>query len=131
MKKVILTSGKRKRAVARAHLKEGQGIVKVNNINIENFEPAICKMKILEPLILAGEKAKKVNISVNIIGGGVVGQAEAARLAVARALAEYDKGLESVYLEYDRNLLVADVRRNEPHKPNRSKPRAKRQKSYR
>ena len=131
MKKVISASGKRKRAVARAYLKDGQGIIKVNNVNLDNFEPNICRMKILEPLILAGDKAKKVNISVTVVGGGVVGQAEAVRLAVARALAEYDKSLESVYLEYDRNLLVADVRRNEPHKPNRSKPRAKRQKSYR
>jgi small subunit ribosomal protein S9 len=131
MSKIISVSGKRKRAIARAFLKEGKGEVKINNIPIEHFTPNVCRMKIMEPLILAGDVAKKVNITVNVMGGGISGQADAARLSVARALAKYSSALEPVFLEYDRNLLVADVRRNEPHKPNRSKPRAKRQKSYR
>ena len=73
----------------------------------------------------------KVDVSVNVQGGGVVSQAEAARLAIAKALAEYKPTLKKTFLDYDRTLLVADVRRNEPHKPGDSKPRAKRQKSYR
>lgn len=131
MNKIISVSGKRKRAIARAYLKKGKGTVKVNNIPIEHFTPEIYTMKMMEPLILAGDTANKVNIKVSVFGGGTAGQADAARLSIARALAEYDPSLEQVFLEYDRNLLVADVRRNEPHKPNRSKPRAKRQKSYR
>ncbi len=130
-KKLITVSGKRKRAIARATLKEGSGIVRVNNILIENYNPVVYRMKIMEPLMLGSEAAKKVNISVKVSGGGTSGQAEAARLAVARALAQFDSSLNDVFLKYDRNLVVADVRRNETSKPGRSKPRAKRQKSYR
>jgi len=85
----------------------------------------------MEPLVLAGEVAKKVNIDVKVNGGGVNGQADACRLAIARALVEFDASLENTFDEYDRLLLVADVRQNEESKPNDSKPRAKRQKSYR
>jgi len=130
-KKLITVSGKRKRAIARATLKEGLGVVRVNNILIENYNPIAYRMKIMEPLMLGSETAKKVNISVKVQGGGTSGQAEAARLAIARALAAFDSSLEDVFLKYDRNLVVADVRRNETSKPGRSKPRAKRQKSYR
>ena len=74
-----------------------------------------------------------MKINVNIKGGGQSGQTEAARLAIAKGLVEYtgSEELRKAYLTYDRHLLVADVRRNEPHKPNKSSPRAKRQKSYR
>ena len=61
------------------------------------------------------------------------GQIEAARLALAKALVEFSssKKLEEAFLEYDRHLLVADVRRKEACKPGDSKARAKRQTSYR
>ncbi len=131
MSKTIVTSGKRKRAVARVALSKGNGIVKINNIPLEHYSTDVYRSRIMEPLYLAGDKTKQVDINVNVFGGGPAGQADASRLAIARALVAYDKDLEKVFLEYDRQLLVADVRRNEPHKPNRSKPRAKRQKSYR
>ena len=83
-------------------------------------------------MILAGDVAAGVDISVNVSGGGVSSQADAARLAMARALAKYSKKLEKVFLNYDRHLLVADVRRKEATKPNtHGKARSKRQKSYR
>jgi len=130
--KAILKSGKRKRAIARATLKEGNGAVRVNNILIDNYNPKIARLKIKEPIILAGDIAKKVNVNIKVIGGGYNSQAEAARLALARTFAEYNKKLEEVFLKYDRTLLVADVRRKEKHKPGRhGKARAKRQKSYR
>ncbi len=130
--KVIHTSGKRKRAVARATLKPGSGVVKINNFSIDNYQPAMYRMRIREPLILAGETAFKVDISVNVRGGGYNSQADAVRLAISRALAAYNPELESVFNAYDRHLLVADVRRKEPAKPNRhGQARAKRQKSYR
>jgi small subunit ribosomal protein S9 len=133
MSKVIHTSGKRKKAIARATLKEGTGKVRINNIHLENYSPKMFKMKIMEPLILAGDTSNKVDINVRVEGGGISGQTDAARLAIARSLAEYAKGerLKNTFLEYDRHLLVADVRLPEPSKPNDSKPRAKRQKSYR
>ena len=58
-------------------------------------------------------------------------QAEASRLAIARALSQLQPSLKKVFLSYDRHLLVPDVRFKETYKPNDSKARAKRQKSYR
>jgi len=132
MVKIIHCSGKRKRAVARATLKPGKGKVRVNNKMLDVVYPKIAQLKIQEPLILAGSIANGVDIDVNVKGGGFISQAEAARLAIARTLVKYDKKLEKNFLNYDRQLLVADVRRKEPHKPNTSKgARSKRQKSYR
>ncbi len=131
MAKTILTQGKRKQAVARATLRAGNGKVKVNGELLENFSNKYLRLRVMEPLVLAGELAKKVNIDLRVQGGGVNGQADACRLAIARALVEFDAGLEKTFDEYDRLLLVADVRQNEESKPNDSKPRAKRQKSYR
>ena len=82
-------------------------------------------------MILAGEGAKKLNFQVSANGGGINGQADAIRLAIARALVEHDSKLKKTFEEYDRLLLVADIRRKETRKPNDSKARAKRQKSYR
>ena len=133
MSKITHTSGKRKRAIARATVAEGKGIVRINHQLLETYEPRLARMRISEPLLLGAEVAKKVDIDVDVIGGGWQGQAEAARLAIAKGLVQFSrsKQLKQEFLEYDRNLLVADVRRNEPHKPNDSKPRAARQKSYR
>jgi len=130
--KPIVTSGKRKRAVARAVLREGKGNIKINRINFDFYEPKIERLRIKEVIMLAGDAAKSTDIDVTIRGGGFNSQAEAARLAIARAFAKFDKKLEKTFLEFDRLLLVADVRRKETHKPNRhGKARAKRQKSYR
>ena len=132
--KIIHMSGKRKRAIARATLKIGKGNVRVNNQMLESFEPKFARMKIMEPLILAGDLAKKIDINANVTGGGIISQAESVRLAIARALVEYSKSnsLKESFLKYDRHLLVADTRRKEASKPNRhGKARAKRQKSYR
>jgi small subunit ribosomal protein S9 len=133
MKKIVHESGTRKRAVARATLKEGSGRVRINNVNIDNFEPMLARMKIREPLLLADTLADKVDIEVNVNGGGYMAQAEAARLAIARAIVSYAKSesIKNMFLKYDRHLLVADVRRKEMCKPNDSKARKKRQKSYR
>ncbi|MEM2915778.1 MAG: 30S ribosomal protein S9 [Candidatus Woesearchaeota archaeon] len=130
--KSIHVSGTRKSAVARATLVPGAGIVRINSQLLDTYEPAMSRLKIQEPLIIAGDKAKSVNINVSVCGGGTSSQAEAARLVVAKALAAYDKTLQKKFLDYDRVLLVADVRRKETHKPNRhGKARALRQTSYR
>ena len=132
--KVITTSGKRKRAIARATLKPGNGIVKINNKLLDFYVPKLSRLKLREPLIIAHDLANKVDIWVNVLGGGISSQADASRLAIAKALVEYSKSdkLKEQFLNYDRNLLVADVRRKEPSKPNRhGQARAKRQKSYR
>lgn len=131
--KVVHKSGIRKRAVARATVKEGNGVIKINNTPIDNVTPRLARMKMYEPIILAEGFVENVDINVNVHGGGYMSQAEAVRLAMSRALLEYtnDKALKETFLNYDRQLMVADVRRKEMYKPNDSKARAKRQKSYR
>ncbi|MGV8162239.1 MAG: 30S ribosomal protein S9 [Candidatus Nanoarchaeia archaeon] len=131
-KKTILESGKRKKAVARVTLKQGKSLITINGIVLDIYEPRMARLRIQEPLILAGPKANNLSISVKVAGGGVTGQADAVRLGIAKALAEHDNTLRQVFLDYDRQLLVADVRRRESRKPNNNgKARAKRQKSYR
>lgn len=129
--KVIHQSGKRKAAVARATLKPGKGVVRINSKLLENCDPEIARMKISEPLILAGDHSKKFNIEVNVHGGGWSAQADASRLAIARCLVETNKSLKKTFLDYDRHLIIADTRHTETSKPNDSKPRAKRTKSKR
>jgi len=130
--KVIHTSGTRKTAIARATLKPGNGIVRVNSQLLQNMSCEMIKLKIQEPLLIAGESAKTIDLSITVNGGGRTSQAEAARLAIARALALYDKKLQKEFLDYDRNLLVADVRRKETHRPgHHGKARARLQRSRR
>ena len=132
-KKAVHVSGKRKKAIARATVYEGSGKIMINKRLLQYYTPELSRLRIQEPLILAGDFANKVDININVIGGGFQAQTDAARLCVARGLLEFtgSKQLKQIFLDYDRNLLIADVRRNEPHKPNDSKPRKKRQKSYR
>jgi len=131
--KPIQSSGKRKRAKARAVLHPGTGRVYINGEPLALFDPQMARIKIQEPIALAEKFASKYDIFVEVSGGGVNGQAEAARLAIGRALAQVggDK-LKKIFLDYDRAFLVADVRYKEKRKPNsHGKARAKRQKSYR
>ena len=132
--KNIHTSGKRKTSIARATLKQGNGLIRINSVPIDFFEPRMSRLKLKEPLILAGDAASNVDIDVKVSGGGITSQAEASRLAIAKALVDFTKNdkLKETFLNYDRNLLVADVRRKEPAKPNRhGQARSKVQKSYR
>lgn len=129
-----IVSGKRKSAIAKAVVRPGSGKVTINSKLLEYYEPQMARMKLQEPLLLAGESASKVDVEIDVRGGGTMGQAEAARLAMAKGILAFtrDKKLEKKFLEYDRHLLVADVRRKEVRKPNRhGKARAKTQKSYR
>jgi len=130
----IISSGKRKRAVARAMFTEGNGEVKINKKNYKLF-PFFDQLKIEEPLKIA-EKVLgelKFNASINVMGGGEKGQIDAARVALCRGIVAFSKSdeLERAYLEYDRNMIVADVRRKEASKPGAGKARKRRQKSYR
>ena len=131
--KIISSWGTRKRAIARATVKPGTGVVRINSKLLQLYQPALARMKIEEPLLLAEGLKDAVNISINVRGSGIMSQADAARMAIATGLVLFskDKKLEDTYLEYDRHLLVADTRRAESSKPNNSKPRHKRQKSYR
>ena len=132
--KVLLTSGKRKTAIARATVREGQGRVRINNVPIEIFEPDFARQKIMEPLIRAGEEAwKQLDIDIKVSGGGFMGQAEAARTSIARALIKWTKSkhVKTVLTEYDRTMIAGDPRRKEPKKFGGPGARARDQKSYR
>ncbi len=131
--KIVLTSGKRKNAIARATIRPGKGRVRINKIPVELLNPEMVRKIVMEPLVMAKELAAKVDIDVDTRGGGFMGQAEAARTAIARALVEWsgDEELRKVYLEYDRTLLVNDIRRKEPKKQMGRGARKRRQTSYR
>jgi len=133
-KKVIVVSGKRKTALARAIVKPGGGRIRINKIPIEIVEPEIAREKMMEPLIQAGEEVwKQVDIDVKTSGGGYMGQAEAARMAVANGLLKWTKSshLRTVFAEYDRTMIVGDSRRKETKKFGGPGARARDQKSYR
>ena len=133
VKKIINTSGKRKTAVARATVQKGNGLIRVNKKPVELYEPKIARWKILEPIKLAEKHIDKVNIDVNVAGGGFMSQANAVRTAISRGLVEFtaDPSLKLAFLDHDRSLLVNDPRRKESKKPLGRGARKKRQKSYR
>ena len=130
----IITSGKRKTAIAKAVLTEGDGKIRINKRDYKTLQ-IFDRLKIEEPLRIGEKILGKINfdVSINIKGGGEKGQIDAARVALSRAMVKFSnsKELNSAFLSYDRNLLVADVRRKEMYKPGDSKARKKRQSSKR
>jgi small subunit ribosomal protein S9 len=130
---IVNTSGKRKSAIARATVKKGSGQVRINKVPLEIYSPELARLKIQEPLALVPEKAAQVDIQVNVKGGGIMGQAEASRTAIAKGLVEFfeDAELERNFKQFDRSLLISDPRRKLPKKPLGRGARKKRQKSYR
>lgn len=133
-KRILLTSGKRKTAIARATVRAGKGRIRINNVPIEIFEPKIARDKITEPLLQTDEEIRKqLDISVKVSGGGFMGQAEATRTAIARALLKWTKSarLKTVFTDYDRALIAGDPRRKESKKFGGPGARARDQKSYR
>jgi len=133
-KKALVISGKRKTAIARAIVKPGIGRMHINKIPLEIYEPEIARAKIMEPLIQAGDEIwKQLDIDVRVSGGGYMGQAEAARMAIANALLKWTKSthLRTLFIEYDRTMLAGDSRRKETKKFGGPGARARDQKSYR
>ncbi|MBS3084550.1 30S ribosomal protein S9 [Candidatus Pacearchaeota archaeon] len=132
--KRVYASGKRKASVARAEIFPGKGKVSVNGRDYKNLQ-IFDRLKIEEPIKIAESILGKIEFDVEttVKGGGEKGQIDSARLAIAKAIVEFTRSpeLREAYLNYDRNLLVADVRRKETRKPGDSKARAKRQTSYR
>lgn len=137
VEKHVHMSGKRKTSVARMTVKKGKGRVTINSVPLEVYQPEIVRLKIQEALMLAADHLdlKKIDLSVNVKGGGVMGQADAIRSSIARGLVEFSGSDEllNTYVSHDRTLIAGDHRQTEPHKPSQSSkgPRHKRQKSYR
>ncbi len=131
--KIINSSGKKKTAIARATVKEGKGRVRINKVLVDIYEPRLARLKISEPLEIAGDLIKGIDIDVEVSGGGTMGQTDAVRTAIAKGIVEWtgDTGLKEAYSEYDRNLLVSDHRQKEKKKFGGLGARSKYQKSYR
>ena len=131
---VTNTSGKKKTAIARATVTDGEGRVRINSQPVELVEPETAQLKMLEPFRLADDELREgVDVDVDVEGGGVMGQADAARTAIARGLVQHanDAELRDAYMEFDRSLLVNDVRQRESKKWGGPGARARYQKSYR
>ena len=131
--KGIVSKAKKKRAVARAVIRKGKGVVRINSINLSTSNSHYVQELVMEPLELAGSLSGEVDIDVQVSGGGFMGQAVASRAAIAKALLEFrpDEKLRKKFLAYDRMLLVDDVRRVESKKQLGPKARKKKQKSKR
>ena len=118
---LVNTIGRRKSAVARIYLSEGKGNITVNKREMTEYFPAtILQYIVRQPLTLL-EVQEKYDIKVNLDGGGPKGQAEALRMAIARALVtispESRKELKSA------GFLTRDPREVERKKPGRPKAR--------
>ncbi|HUW48195.1 MAG TPA: 30S ribosomal protein S9, partial [Patescibacteria group bacterium] len=108
-KKTLVVSGKRKTASARAVVRPGIGRVYVNMVPVEIYEPEIARAKMMEPLLQAGDEVwKQLDMHVKTSGGGYMGQAEAARMAIANAVLKWTKSthLRTVFAEYDRTMIA-------------------------
>jgi small subunit ribosomal protein S9 len=133
MVKIINESGKRKTAVARATFKAGKGRIRINSVPLEIYGTELARMKISEPLTLLPTAIEGIDATIEVHGGGIMGQAEAIRTALARGILKWhnDPKIKDVYLGYDRTLLVNDSRQKESKKPHGRGARKKFQKSYR
>ncbi|MEZ3144232.1 30S ribosomal protein S9 [Halobaculum sp. MBLA0143] len=131
---VTNTSGKKKTAVARATVRDGEGRVRIDSTPVELVEPEQSRLKMLEPFRVVDDDLREdVDIDVTVNGGGFSGQADAARTAIARGLVQHlsDAELRDAFMSFDRSLLVNDDRQSEPKKWGGPGARARYQKSYR
>jgi small subunit ribosomal protein S9 len=113
--------GRRKTAIARVYLKEGSGVVTVNNRDLNNyFETEMLRYKVLQPFSLT-DNVGKYDVKVNVEGGGITGQAEAVRLGISRALCEINADFRPALKP--EGLLTRDSRMVERKKPGQKKAR--------
>ncbi len=126
-------SGARKQARATAAIMPGTGKIRVNNVPVEIMSPSVARQRVLTPLVLSGDLRDKVDIDVRVSGGGFMGQAEAAAMAISKALVDWTRGqeLRRRIVEHDVHLLSGDARQSESKKFGGPGARRRRQKSYR
>ena len=125
-------TGRRKCSVARVYIRPGKGALKVNHRTLEDYFPReSVRMQIVRPLEVV-DMLEKFDITINVRGGGLTGQAGAVQLAIARALVNYDEstGTEATdekafrrALRANGNLLRRDARIVERKKVGRRKAR--------
>ncbi len=120
---VIHKIGRRKTAVARIYLSEGNGNITINKKELNNYFPtATLQYKVKQPLALT-ENVENFDIKVNVFGGGITGQAEAIRLAISRALCALEP--ENRLVLKPEGLLTRDPRMVERKKFGQKKARKK------
>ena len=120
---VTNTSGRRKTAVARIYLKEGSGTITVNGKDHKEYFPTLPLQYIVNQSFEVSELTGRYDVNVNVAGGGVKGQAEAVRLAIAKAIVELDADKKSALRA--KGLVTRDMRMVERKKPGRKKARKK------
>lgn len=119
--KTINTIGRRKSSVARIYLSSGSGKIRVNGRDIKDYFPTeVLQIRAKYPLLTL-ENESEFDIKVNVMGGGVSGQADAVKLAVARALCEVDADYKPRLK--NEGLLTRDPRKVERKKYGRRKAR--------
>ncbi|MGI4728544.1 MAG: 30S ribosomal protein S9 [Janthinobacterium lividum] len=120
---VTNTSGRRKTAVARIYLQEGNGAIIVNGKDYKEYFPTLPLQYVVTQSLEVSGSTGKFDVKVNVAGGGVNGQAGAVRLAIAKAIVELDAekkpGLSA------KGLMTRDDRMVERKKPGRKKARRK------
>jgi small subunit ribosomal protein S9 len=96
MAEITNTSGRRKTAVARIYLKEGNGSFTINGKDYTNYYPTmVLQYKVNQPFKLTGTEGK-YEFKANLDGGGITGQAEALRLAISKALIDINPEWKSL-----------------------------------
>ncbi|MGM0530456.1 MAG: 30S ribosomal protein S9 [Bacteroidota bacterium] len=125
----VNTIGRRKESIARVYLSEGKGNISINGKEYKEYLTTPYLRSIIEHPLQVIEGTGKYDIKVNVIGGGVKGQAEAIKMAIARALVKSNEEYRSILKPY--NLLTRDARAVERKKPGRPKARKKTQFSKR
>jgi small subunit ribosomal protein S9 len=120
---IINTLGRRKTSVARVYLKKGTGVVTVNKKDYMEFFPvAMLQSKINQPFQLT-DTVGQYDVTVNVIGGGINGQAEAIRLGISRALVKVSEDMKPLLKA--EGLMTRDPRMVERKKPGQPKARKK------
>ncbi len=118
---IVQTTGRRKNSIARIYLREGKGQIIVNNQDYKKYFPLFHLRASIEQPLRLSEILSKVDIQANLSGGGFKGQAEALRLAIARAIVKMDA--EKKVMLKAHGLLTRDPREVERKKPGRPKAR--------
>ena len=128
----MIIKAKKKTAVARGVIKKGGGKIRVNNIDLKAYAKGYVLEFIMEPLKIAKEDIKDYDITIRVAGSGFMSQAVAVRACLAKAVVRVKgKKYKDLFNNYDRMLLVDDVRKVESKKPLGKKARRRWQHSKR
>jgi len=120
---VVNALGRRKTAVARVYLQDGSGKITINNRDYKDYFPTAILHYVVEQGLQITENLDKYDIKINLKGGGITGQAEAARLGIARALVKIDPEYRPALKA--KGLMKRDPRMVERKKPGQPKARKK------